>query len=139
MIDSIQAKLYSRLTGDITLVNLLGGSGRIYHALEGKEPIAGSLTYMMMPSVPNASSADSAQILNQYFQIMIFARNYNAVAERVYKLLENYRFSEPSDAGEPIANLDWIGEDNFDEALKVGRKDMRFRVLVIPKAVAPIS
>lgn len=139
MLNSLQAKIYSRVNGDSTLQTLLGGSGRFWHGFEPLEPKIGSLSYIQEVVVPGRIQADNAQSYEQFFMFSIFAQNYNAIAERLYSLLHNYRFSESSDMGAAICMSDWIGPDSFDEGLKCGKKQMRFRVLSVLKPQNPIA
>lgn len=139
MLESFQALLYSRVNGDATLQTLLGGSNRFFHGFENNQPKMSSISYVMEVTVPGAIQADNAQSYVQYFMFSIFANNYNAIAERLYSLLHNHRFAATSDQGGAICMSDWIGPDSFDEDLKCGKKQMRFRVLSVLKPQNPIT
>lgn len=138
---TVQTALYSRLTADtssVGLVGLLGAAARILHADEGGIPTAPMLTYRQSLAQPGQSSADRAPINEMYFEFQIFAVNYNAIAERLYRLLHNHRLGSQNDAGAALGVWVWTSPDQYDEDLKVGRKDLRFRYFVVPKSQAPI-
>lgn len=138
---TIQAAIYSRLTADTGsagIVTLLGSATRIMHALENAVPTVPSLQYFQFMSNESPSAADKAQINEQFFQFSVYASNYNAIVERLYRLLHNQRLSAPSDAGAALGTWVWSGPDLFDEELQIGRKDVRFRFFVVPKSQAPI-
>lgn len=139
MLNSFQTLLYSRVNGDTTLAGLLGGSGRFFHGFENNQPQQSSLSYIMEPSVPGNIRADNADSFEQYFMFSIFANNYNAIAERLFSLLHKFRFAAASDMGGAISFCEWIGPDSFDEDLKCGKKQMRFRVLTVLKPQNPIT
>ncbi len=135
---SVEAAIMTRLTGDSVLVSLLGGSGRIYHALEGNAPKVGSLTFMETTSIPALLDARNVQVQETYYMLTVFHDQYQDVLDRVYRLLHLYQFPTPSDAGISRVVWDWSGPDGFDEDLKVGRKQVRYKFYVARKAQAPI-
>ena|SRR3990167_1235904 len=135
---TVEEALMTRLTGDATLVSLLGGSGRIYHAMEKVEPKINSITFMAITSVPEGLTGDVVMSRREDYMLSIFHNQYEDVLDRIFKLLHMYQFPTPSDAGIVKAMWDWEGPDEFDEDLKVGKKTVRYKFYVVRQAFAPI-
>jgi len=140
--NSVEEAIQTRLTGDSvgndSLQYLLGGSGRVFHAFEQFEPKVGMLTHFYQGGRPGDINADSAQTETGIYQFNIFSDTYEAVKERVIRLLQGHQFPTPSDAGIKGCTLEWIGPDEFDEPLKCGVKRMRFKIEICRSAQAPV-
>ena len=135
----VEQALISRLTGDSTLQSLLTGSGRIYHGLEIPIPKVPSVTYINEVNTPlDSFRADIIGPMEEYYRFNVFADNYEAVVERIYRLLHQYSF--PALSGMTIKSCvwDWTGPDEFDEKLQVGSKMIRFKIIVIRSAQEPV-
>ena len=128
----------TRLTSDTTLQSLLGSSGRIYHALEKVEPFINSITFMNVTTISEGLRGDVVSTRREDYVFNIFHPQYEDVLDRLFKLLHQYRFPTPTDAGIIKAMWDWEGPDDFDEALQVGRKTVRYKFYVVRQAFAPI-
>ncbi len=128
----------TRLTADTVLAGLLGGSGRIYHALEKITPQVGSLTYYAVGTLPGDVMAKNVEVRDEQYMFNVFLDAYEPVLDRVYRLLHQYRFSTPTDAGIAYCTWDWEGPDRFDEDLVCGTKQVRYKIHVIRQALAPI-
>ena len=135
---TVKEALMTRLVADATLQTLLGGSGRIYHALEQTEPIASSITYLQETAVEGDLGGDNVSTHVEFYKFNIYHKQYERVAERLYSLLHQYRFPTPSDAGIKACVWEWEGPDEFDEKLQVGAKRLRFRLSVARSAQAPV-
>lgn len=138
ILESVQTKIFARVDGDATLKSLLGGNDRIFHGLEAVQPQINSIRYGMEIGVPGLLQADNVQSEEQYYKFQVYSDRYNAVIKQIRALLDRYRLGDTSDAAAPIGVLDWVGPDDFDEGLKCGKKEIRFRVFVIPKPLGPV-
>lgn len=129
----------SRLTGDATLVSLLGGSGRIYKALEKTVPQVNSLTYLHLGAIPTGSlRLKNVESRDETYMFNIFHPQFEVVKDRLYRLLHQYRFTNPSDATIVYSEWDWDGPDRFDEDLMVPTAQVRYKFYVVRQALAPI-
>lgn len=135
---AVETAIVSRLTGDSTLQSLLGGAGRIYHAMESGQAKKPSLTFMLINASPGSINSDRVQTMEETYQFMIFADNYVDIAYRLRRLLDGYQFADGSEAGSISAVWESEGADAFDEPLEVGRKDVQFKVMLMPVAVGDI-
>jgi hypothetical protein len=135
---TVEEALMTRLAADTTLQSLLGASGRIYHAMEQKQPVASSITYKSELSVEGDLAGDVVSYEIQFYMFNIYHQQYERVKERLYSLLHQYRFPTPSDAGIKSCVWEWTGPDEFDEQLQVGVKRLRFRLDVVRSAQAPV-
>lgn len=136
---TVEEALMTRLTGDSTLQTLLGGASRIWHAMEQKTPVNGSITYMKEFVVPSqVLRTQNVEAEVEFYIFHIFHEQYEAVQDRLYRLLHNYRFPTPSDAGIKSCVWEWTGPDEFDEALMCGAKRVRYKLEVIRSAQSPV-
>jgi hypothetical protein len=138
---TVEEAIVARLAADTTLANLLGASGgdaRIYHALEAIQPKTQCVTYMHVTSVPGDINGLNVAVQDELYVFNIYHKQYEKVKERIYSLLQNYRFPTPSDAGIKSCVWEWEGPDEFDERLQVGLKRARFRLSVVRSAQAPV-
>lgn len=135
---TIEEAIYTRLSGDSALATLLTGSGRIHHALEAQQAQKPTLTYLCLLSVPGSINSDRVQTMEETYQFIIFAENYPDIAYRLRVLLDGYRFPETSEAGNIRGVWESDDADMYDDALQVGRKDVRYRILLTPKAVGAV-
>lgn len=138
ILETVQEKIFARVDGDTTLKTILGGNSRIFHGQEGIQPQINSIRYSMVVGVPGLLQADNVQSEEQYYQFQVYSDRYNAAIKQIRALLDRYRLGETSDAAAPIGVLDWVGPDDFDEGLKCGKKEIRFRVFVISKPLGPV-
>jgi hypothetical protein len=134
---TVEEAICSRLAGDATLQSLLGGSGRIFHALEQTQPIVGSITYLNEVNIEGDLRGDVVSSDTQFYKFNIYHNQYEQIKERVYSLLHQHRFSALSDACVKACVWEWTGPDEFDEKLQVGVKRLRFRLSVVRSAQAP--
>ncbi len=141
MITIMQA-IYSRLTGDtaatVSLQALLGSSGRIYAGLDANITKAPCLVYNNLSNVPGSIQGDIVMTDIEFWQFKIFANNCIQIAYRLRALLDRYTFTATSEAGSLRCVWDNDGPDLFDDELKVRRKDIRFRIYSMPKAIGSI-
>lgn len=139
---TIQQKIYSRLTGDTSgtssLQSLLGGSGRIYEGLDGGLVKAPSIVYNNLANIVGSIQGDDVMTDVEIYTFKVFAQNCKLIISRLRILLDRYTFAETSEAGVLRCVWDSDGPDLFDEDLKVRRKDTRFRIYSMPKAVGPV-
>jgi hypothetical protein len=135
---TVEQALMTRLSADSVLQSLLGGAGRIVHALEKFEPKEGMVSYSNVSSVPGDVDGLGARTETELYQFNIFADNYEAVKERLFRLLQQYQFPTPSDAGIKSCTMEWVGPDEFDEPLQVGVKRIRFRIEICRSAQEPV-
>lgn len=135
---AVEAAIYGRLTGDSTLQSLLGGSGRISHALESGNAQKNSLTFLLLNAEPGYVNSDRVQTQVESYQLMIFSDKYVDIAYRLRVLLDGYTFADTTEAGGMVCVWDSDGPDLFDEPLQVGRKDVRYRVMLTPRAVGAV-
>lgn len=141
---TIDELLMARLTGDNSatgnLQSLLGGSGRIWHAHQLQLPVKGSVTYLSESNVPSAVlRGENLEGQVEFYMFHIFHDQYNAVLDRIYNLLHNYRFpTTPADVAVKSCVWEWTGPDEFDEALECGAKRVRFKIESVRSAQAPI-
>lgn len=135
---TVEGAIFTRLNSDTTLQTLLGGAGRIYHALEMQGAQKPSITYILVNAVPGKVNSENARTIVETYMFIVFADGYQDIVARVRRLLDGYRFPATADAGNIKAEFDSEGPDQYDEALSSGRKDFRYRIYVVPKALASI-
>lgn len=139
---TIQEKIYARLTGDVTgtssLQSLLGGSGRVYEGLDGSLVKSPSVVFNSLANIEGAVQGDNVMTDVEIYTFKVFANNCKIIISRLRILLDRYTFAETSEAGVLRCVWDSDGPDLFDEDLKVRRKDTRFRIYSMPKAVGPV-
>ena len=141
---TVHERIYSRLTGDVndkqgtSLQNLLGGSGRIYAGMDWQLAQAPCLVFNSMASVAGSINSDTVMVEQQYFEFRVFANNFLDIALRLRVLLDRYTFAETSDAGALQCTWESDGPELFDENLKVRRRDSRYKIYVMPKAVGAV-
>ncbi len=138
ILETVQERIFSRVDGDAALKVLLGGSNRIFKGQQGLQPQINSIRYSNVIDVPGSLQADNVQSDEQYYQFQIYSDRFNEVVKQMRALLDRYRLAATSDAAAPIGVLDWVGPDEFDEGLKCGKKEIRFRFFVIPKPLGPV-
>ncbi len=134
-----------RLAGDTTgtdnLQDLLGGSGRISRGFQSKQIQENSLIFWIFTATPNQLGGDRVKIIEEFWEFSVFSDRHMEILTRIRRLLDDHRFTVPSSYTE-IKSLrsvwDWEGPPTFDENLKTGRRDMRFRFFIGPAAVDPI-
>lgn len=137
--------IYARLIGDSSatdgLVQLLGGSGRIFHGFPAQIPKSPTLVFYEYSALPGSVRGDTAKSYVEYFQFAIFSDRATDLAYRLKRLFDGYKFSVPSQytqIGSLESVFDFQSPDLFDEQLQVGRKDARYRFFVVPKSTNPI-
>ena len=139
---TVQERIYSRLTGDTTatvgLQALLGSSGRIVAGLDYDLLKAPCIAFNNLTNIPGDINSDNVQIDVEFYTFKVFADNCIKIISRLRLLLDRYTFAETSEAGVLRCVWDSDGPDLFDEDLKVRRKDARFRIYSMPKAVGPV-
>ncbi len=135
---TIQQRIYSRLTGDTTLQNMLGGSGRIFEGLDADLEKAPCIAFNSLANIPGDIQGDMVMTDVEVYTFKVFADNNKAIISRMRILMDRYTFAETSEAGGLQCVWDSDGPDLFDEDLKVKRKDTRFRIFSMPKAVGPV-
>lgn len=132
---TIEEAIFARINGDSTLQTLLTGSGRIVHALESAQAQVPSLAFLCLSSIPGDINSDTVQTMEDTYIFMIFSDAYVDIAYRLRVLLDGYRFSATAEAGNISSFWESDASDLFDEALQIGRKDVRYRVYFTPKGV----
>lgn len=99
------------------------------------------MVYWIFTATPNQLGGDRVKIIEEFWQFSIFSDRHMEILTRIRRLFDDRRFTIPSSYVE-IASLrsvwDWEGPPTFDENLKTGRRDMRFRFFIGPAAVDPI-
>lgn len=137
----VETIIFSRMTGDATLVNYCGGAGHIKFAFQSGEPTVPQLTYFLFSSTPGILTGDYVRTFNEIYQFTIFSNQHPDIVFRLKRLFDGVVHSvSPSltELGKLESVFDWEGPDGFDESLEVMRKDIRFRFFGIPKAQNPI-
>lgn len=139
---TIQQRIYARLTGDtaatVSLQALLGSSGRIYGGLDQALPQTPSIVFNNVSNIPGEINSDNVQTDVEFYTFKVFANNCLQIISRLRILLDRYTFAETTEAGVLRCVWDNDGPDLFDDDLKVRRKDVRFRIYSMPKAVGPV-
>lgn len=142
---TIQQRLYSRLTADTVdksgscLATLLGSVARVFAGMDYTIPLeAPCLVFNSLANVPGHINADMVLTDVETYTFKVFADNCIQIISRLRILLDRYTFAETSEAGVLRCVWDSDGPDLFDEDLKVRRKDCRFRIYSMPKAVGPV-
>jgi hypothetical protein len=134
--ESVEKAIYTRLTGDTTLQNLLGASGRIRHAQENVLPLdAGTVTFTNVSVIPGF--VDFMTDVELY-QFNIYSNKAESIRDRIRRLLEGYQFPTPTDVGIKSCMFDWEGGDEFDVPLQVEVKRIRFRIAICRFSQAPV-
>lgn len=139
---TVQEAIYSRLTGDtaasVSLQALLGGSGRIFAGLDWNLIKAPCITFNGITSIPGNLNADLVPTDVEYYVFRIFADNFFQIESRLRVLFDRYVFTETTEAGVLRCMWDSSGPELFDDDLKVRRKDVRYKIFVMPRAVGPV-
>jgi len=137
---TVEEALLTRLNGDSTLKSLLGnGSDCILHAMEAVYPLAaGTVTYSNVSGGPGGVNTDDVKTVQELYQFSIFSQNYEAVKERIRRLLEDYPFPALPDGSIKSCILEYVGPDDYDADLRVGVKRIRFKVEICRSAEAPV-
>ncbi len=139
---TIQEKIFARLSGDTSgassLQSLLGTSGRVYEGLDGALVKAPSVVFNSLANIEGSIKGDFVMTDVEIYTFKVFAQNCKQIISRLRILLDRYTFAETSEAGVLRCVWDSDGPDLFDEDLKVRRKDSRFRIYSMPKAVGPV-
>jgi len=137
----VETFIFSRMTGDATLVNLCGGAGHIKFAFQSGEPQVPQLTYYLLSSTPGLLVGDFARTYTELYQFTIFSNQHPDIVSRLKRLFDGMVYTvapSSTELGKLESVFDWEGPDGFDESLEVMRKDIRFRFFVAPKAQNPI-
>lgn len=139
---TIQERIYSRLTGDtaatVSLQALLGSSGRIVAGLDYDLVKAPCIAFNLLSSIPGEINSDNVMTDVEYYTFKVFADNCIQIINRLRVLLDRYTFTETTEAGVLRCVWDGDGPDLFDEDLNCRRRDTRFRIYSMPKAVGPV-
>lgn len=142
---TIQQRIYSRLTGDVANTNgsslqtLLGSSGRIFAGMDYTVPLESPcIAFNNVSNIPGDVQGDSVMTDVEFYTFKIFADNCVQIISRLRQLLDRYTFAETTEAGVLRCVWDNDGPDLFDEDMKVRRKDVRFRIYSMAKAVGPV-
>lgn len=141
---TIQAKIYSRLTGDTVdkngscLQTLLGSSGRINPGIDYMLPEAPGIVFNNLANTQGNLQGDGVFTDIEYWTFKVFADNCTQIIKRLRDLLDRYTFAATSEAGVLRCVWDSDGPDLFDEDLRVRRKDCRFKIYAMPKGVGPV-
>ncbi len=143
---TIQQAIFSRLSGDTTdkqgscLKTLLGGTltGRIFAGMDLTLVRSPSIVFNNMTNVAGEINSDFVQTDVEFYTFKIFANNAPQIISRLRQLFDRYTFTETAEAGVLTCVWDNDGPDLFDDDLKVRRKDVRFRIYSMPKAIGPI-
>lgn len=142
---TIQQRIYSRLTGDSVdkngscLQTLLGGSGRVFAGMDYVVPLKSPCVVLNnLANIPGHLDSDFVQTDIETYTFKVFADNCVQIISRLRQLLDRYTFAETTEAGVLKCVWDSDGPDLFDEDLKVRRKDARFRIYSMPKAVGSV-
>jgi hypothetical protein len=137
----VETIIYSRMTGDATLVNLCGGTGHIKFAFQSGEPQVPQMTYYLLSSTPGLLVGDFARTRILIYNFSIFSNQHPDITARLKRLFDGMVFTVSpalTELGKLESVFDWEGPDGFDESLEVMRKDLRFRFFAAPKAQNPI-
>lgn len=138
--------IYQRMTADtaasVSLQAILGGSGRIKAGFQNATPKAPCITFQKFTAIPGHMQGGIGRTHEEFYLFSIFSDRYPDLVYRLKALFDGYSFLVPSSktqVGRVSSQWDWEGPDLFDEALQVGRKDVRYRFFVVPKAINPIA
>lgn len=141
----IEELIVSRLTGDTgageTLQTFLGNTDRILNGKQIQPSKVPSLVFSKFFENPGTLYTEGPVSWESFYLFQIFSDRYTEIAFRIKRLLDNFQYTVPeanTDIGSLVSLFDWEGEDDFDEDLRVGRKDMRFRFFSTMKANDPI-
>lgn len=142
---TIQQRIFSRLTGDTvdtngsSLKTLLGGSvARIHAGMDETLLESPCIVFNNVSNIPGHIDSDWVMTNVEFYTFKVFANNCVQIIARLKQLFDRYTFTETSEAGVLKCVWDNDGPDLFDDDLKVRRKDVRFRVYSMPKAVGPV-
>lgn len=139
---TIREKIYSRLTGDtaatVSLQALLGGSGRIIAGLDYDLVKSPCIAFDNLTNIPGDVNSDKVMTEVEFFSFKVFADNCIQIISRLKILLDRYTFAETAEAGVLRCVWDSDGPDLYDDDLHCRRKDTRFRIYSMPKAVGPV-
>jgi hypothetical protein len=136
--------IYQRMiadTGAGSLVALLGATARIGYGFQlGSDFNSPQLRFFQSVGTPGLLTGNFARTWQYFYQFAVWSSNYVDIISRLKRLFDGYEFtvSGTSEVGAASAVWDWDGPDSYDEGLEISRKDVRFRVFVIPKAQNPI-
>ena len=98
------------------------------------------LRFFASTGTPGLVTGDFARTWEYLYQFGIWSNQYVDIIAVLKRLFDGYQFtvSGTTEAGAVSSVWDWDGPDGYDEGLESARKDVRFRVFVIPKAQNPI-
>lgn len=133
------------MTSDITdkngscLKTLLGGSiAKIHAGMDETLLQSPCIVFNSLSNINGFIDAENVTTDVEFYSFKVFANNCPQIIARLRVLMDNYTFTETSEAGGLRSEWDNDGPDLFDEDMKVRRKDCRFRIYSVPKAVGPI-
>lgn len=143
---TIQQAIFSRLSGDTIdkqgscLKTLLGGTltGRVFAGMDLTLVKSPSIVFNNVTNVPGNIDSDFVQTDVEYYVFKVFSNDAVRIISRLRQLFDRYTFTETTEAGVLMCVWDNDGPDLFDDDLKVRRKDVRFRIYSMPKAIGPI-
>jgi hypothetical protein len=134
----LQKQIYARLTGDATLVSLLGGTGRIRFAYGLTAVKKSELVFRRVSSVPGAVDADGVKTRDAIWQFDVYGENTTEIEDRVRILMDGHRFPANSQTGGWSMHFSTEFPDDFDDDLKVPMRSVRYRCLSVPVGVAQV-
>lgn len=138
----IETIIFSRMTGDTTLVSLIGAANRILHGFQNVTPHKPQITFYNIVSTKGILRGDQAETNELFYTFSIFAENYLDIVARLKRLFNGQVFEKPAGASEIqciFSNWDFDGPDQYDDDLQVKRKDVRFKFTVTLQALDPIQ
>ena len=136
----VETLIFSVISTDVTLTGLIPAAN-ILHGFQNISPAKPQLTFWQVGAIKGNLKIDVTQVNQLIYQFGIFSNDYLDVCSRLKRLFDNQIFDPlPSFTEADCIFSSWDTDltDNFDENLKVKRKDCRVRFTVKLKALDPI-
>lgn len=136
----VETVIFARITGDSVLTALIPVANML-HGFQNIEPKKPQLTFWQVSGAKGLLRANEAQVTSLFYSFSIYANNYLDVCARLKRLFDGQVFDPPVGATEAdciFSEWDQDLPDNFDENLKIKRKDCRVRFTVKLKPQDPI-
>lgn len=137
----LETVIFARITGDSVLTSLIPALNML-HGFQNTAPKKPQLTFWLVAGTKGVLRADEAQVTQIFYDFGIFSNDYLDVCARLKRLFDGQVFPPPVGATEAdciFADWDQDFQDNFDENLKIKRKECRIRFTIKLKPQDPIA
>ena len=142
----LKEAIFSKLTGDATLVSLLGGNGRIFHRSPPQDAKYPCIAYGIINDRENpfGITQDTGAVTESYFRITIFSKSSKTeetdnIEARIKELLNGQRTLDNSTIICYSCFRDNLLEPIKDPDLLVWITPIRYRVRWATKSSGPYS